>query len=645
MNTELLIATFNENISYIEKQQPELFSKLVALDNAVANGHYQEKYELVFDNGYFDVLEKQTNNYLYGQNSDEYATLAARSIDYNLEENLFICSPEHKIDDASLKYYKELPLLEDYLSGMAPILHFIGERIDEKKPLKTLEKFIFFGVGLGLHIASIDKKIGAKQYLIVEDDLELFRLSLFTSSYSELSKKAQLYFAIFDDNVEFTETGEKFLSERYEENHYIKYFEMLSHSQEKREAFHLCVTNQAHLRFSYAEMLKQTLLPLENLFSEYQFLERNITLKETLFEEKPFLLVAAGPSLEKNIELLKEKAKSFVIVAVSATLPLLEKLEITPHIVVHLDAFEASIKHFDALESLDFLKDTLCLFSAKTSPLILKRLESKNIFLYEESTSYKENSFRPVSPCVGSLSYQILLYLKVKNIYLLGVDLAVDAQTGQTHSSSHIFAKSLDISDVKSDKRTIEYKKHLLSVEGNRVSSVFTTPHFKTSIDMMNYNTLKVKENIQTIKNFGDGAKFDKVEVAQLIEWDGDTLEENLHKDLQVIFSQYSRSGLSERERKTLELRVEYAQGIRERLFSYMSLEADTVDAFKHNLKQLVEDISRDDSMELSKVFYLYFRYLLPYIFDFVNREDVNISQKELRSINRVMVEHLMQLS
>jgi len=152
LNTDLLITTFNENISYIETSHPKLFSKLVALDSAVANGHYQEQYELVFDNGYFDVLEKATKNYLYGKNSDKYASLAASSIDNRLENNLFNCSPEHEIDDEKLEYYKKLPLLSDYMSGIAPILHYTQKRMVGKSSLKSMQKFIFFGVGLGLHI-------------------------------------------------------------------------------------------------------------------------------------------------------------------------------------------------------------------------------------------------------------------------------------------------------------------------------------------------------------------------------------------------------------------------------------------------------------------------------------------------------------
>ncbi|RLA71671.1 MAG: hypothetical protein DRG78_24890, partial [Epsilonproteobacteria bacterium] len=68
--------TFNENIQYLEKEQKELFSKLVALDSAIEQGHYQEKYELVYENNNFDVVDKKTKNYLYNKQSTHHANLA-----------------------------------------------------------------------------------------------------------------------------------------------------------------------------------------------------------------------------------------------------------------------------------------------------------------------------------------------------------------------------------------------------------------------------------------------------------------------------------------------------------------------------------------------------------------------------------------
>ncbi len=644
MNTDLLIATFNENISYIETSHPQLFSKLLALDNAVENGHYQEKYELVFDNGYFDVLEKVTGKYLYSQDSNKYASLASSSIDYNLENNLFNCSPEHEVSEAELEDYESLPLLANYMSGIAPILNYTQKKMKNKNTLKTIEKFIFFGVGLGLHLKTVDDKIKASQYLIVEDDLELFRLSLFTLNYNILSQNAKLYFSVFDESLEFSQINEEFLQDGYENNKYIKYFEMLSHRELKRQEFHLSVANQAHLRFSYSTMLKQNLLPLEYLSDSYQFLQKGVTLENKLLEDKAFLLLGAGPSLQKNIDLLKKTKNSFIIVAVSATLRQLEKVNVVPDIVVHLDAFEASLKHFE-LNSIDFLKSSICLFSAKTNPIITLRLKKENIFFYEDSTKYIKNSFRPSASCVGSMAYQILLYLKVKNIYLLGLDLAVDSKTGKTHSDGHIYMKTLDLSNDIKGEQEIEYKKHLIDIDGNRGLNVKTTPHFKTSIEMINFSTRMMKKEFQTVINFGDGAAFFGIENGDLKTLKVEEILRGKQKKLYDLFSkQVCREPLTEIQH-SFKIKLKNSSKTKKILLEFNRMKVNNRDAYKAKLLELVSTLTHDKEEDIQRVYDMYFRYLLPYIFDYLNRDNIEVLENDFRTINELIVEHLIKIS
>ena len=635
MNQKLLVDTFNENITYLEQYQPKVFSKLLALDNAVVNGHYQEKYELTFDNNYFDVLEKATNNHLYTKNSNEYASLAASSIDNSLENNLFICSSNHEITDVNSK---------DYIDGITSIVNYIQVRTALSDKIKDIKKFIFFGVGLGLHIESIHKKIKACQYLIIEDDLELFRLSLFTINYKKLSLEAKLFFSIFEESEEFLNISEEFLKENYQYNKYIKYFEMLSHSVNKREEFHVSVTSQSHLRFLHTSMLSQNLLPLNYLSDSYQFMNKDITLASSGLENKPFLLIGAGPSLEKNIKQLKEKAKYFVIVAVSATLILLEKEKIVPDIVVHLDAFDVAIKHFDALKSLNFIKDSICFFSAKVAPLITLRLDMKNIYFFEDSTKYKENSFRPSSPCVGTISYQILLYLKVKNIYLLGLDLAVDSKTGKTHSDFHIYVKELDITNNQKNKETIEYKKNLLTIDGNKESTVLTTPHFKTSIDMLNYSTTMLKQDFQKVINFSDGAKFIDIQAKEFENFDTKEVVENVKSQLEKAFKNTISTKLTTKEKHSIKNKLLYAKYIRELLIKYYNLKVLNDAGYKYKLTSLVKDILKEDN-DLSRAIDIYFRYLLPYIFDFLNKENINLKQEDYEHIDEMIVTYLLSIN
>ena len=178
----IVTKNFNDNISYIQVSHPKLFEKLAALESAIEQGHYKQRYELVYENDYFDVFEKETGKYLYCKNSITHASLASQSIDYKLQENLFEGFHKHDISEEQLYEYIEKEPFEHQMSGFAPIMYYTHKNSSYDKTLKTIDKFIFFGVGLGLHVGAIDKKIASKVYLIVEDDLELFRLSLFVQT-------------------------------------------------------------------------------------------------------------------------------------------------------------------------------------------------------------------------------------------------------------------------------------------------------------------------------------------------------------------------------------------------------------------------------------------------------------------------------
>jgi len=88
--------TFEKNLDYLQKNQKRVYQKILEFESAVANGYYHERYELEYKDGYFDVKELDSNNYLYGSDSNSFAKMIAKSIDYKKEDNIFIISPRYE---------------------------------------------------------------------------------------------------------------------------------------------------------------------------------------------------------------------------------------------------------------------------------------------------------------------------------------------------------------------------------------------------------------------------------------------------------------------------------------------------------------------------------------------------------------------
>lgn len=113
---------------------------------------------------------------------------------------------------------------------------FAGSVIPRTDAIAQIQKAIFFGTGVGTHICEVDERAkDAGVYLIVEDDLELFRLSLFVTDYAAMAEHVQILFSVMEDMDHFKETFLRFYKEMPGANGNIPYFTFSSRYSEKSE--------------------------------------------------------------------------------------------------------------------------------------------------------------------------------------------------------------------------------------------------------------------------------------------------------------------------------------------------------------------------------------------------------------------------
>lgn len=648
---EKAIQNYKNNLTYFEKHQKEVYNKLAALDSAVVQGHYKEKYDLILKEDYFDVLELSTNIYLYAKDSNDYATLAAKSVNYKKDSSLFEAFKNIKVKQENLNLHANEDITDNSLHGFAHILDYIDKHEPKDAELLKIKKFIFFGVGLGTHITQIAKKIDSDVYLIIEDDLELFKLSLFVTPYYKLAQKAQLFFSVFDSNEEFNKPAQKFLATNFYDNHYIKYFHMLSHTEDKEKQFHLKIASQSHNLFFYSSILDQYVKPLKYIHEGYNFLNLLKVDKTSPLHTQKVLFLAAGPSLQKNIEWLKLNHKKFIIVALSSVLNILQDAKIKPDIVTHLDGFESSVKHFTKLKSLDFLKDTTFLLSARVKKELVNMLDKKHVFFFENGTSYKLNLGNLSAYCVGSTTYLLLLALGVKNMYLLGLDLALDAKTGLTHSDKHEFVKKLDTNSIDNDEENIIFKGSLVKTAGNFSQEVLTTPDFLLSINSINTSSTKFKQSFQNVYNLNDGAFFENTISKNINEINSSSFEElnksKINKQTNSLFTTNSSNKLTEDESKKIKDINIHAKYLRELILKEQSLIFDSSDAFLSSHISLIKKLiskSNGQNGDLALIFQEYLKFIDTFIFDFFNKKGLKNEITHANEINSIVNMQLLRI-
>ena len=649
------INTYNENLLYFQAFEPDLYKKIHALEHAIEQDYYQEKYSLEYKDGYFDVLDLQNNTFLYGSSSIEHAKLAAKSIDYKKNGNLFETFYNVYIKDEDLDSYEEASIPATPYSAAAKIINYANHfSQDIQSEMVRIYKFIFFGTGLGLHLTSIHERIKSHVYFIVENDLELFRLSLFVTNYKELTNNgAKLFFSIFEEEYEFRVSVEKFLHEMFIYNQYLKFFHLLSHDESTIKEFQKIILGQTYLTFNYSALTNSLLRSLDHIKDNYNILNISQKLNNEYLNTKPLLILGAGPSLHNNIEWLKKNQHRFIIVGVTAMLSLLEEHNIKPAIITNVHGFNDALPHLEKIKDMSFFDETIAMFSTFTTPEFLRYFKKENIFLFQGTSTFKRGFDGLASSNIGALTYGLMLKLGAQNIYLLGLDFALDQETGATHSSSHQYVKELNKEKTEYDvEDEISYTKSVIHTKGNFQEKVITNILFNGFKDQCNLFTKHFKENGVDVYNLSDGAYIDdtiptKIEtilVDKLQELDHNKIFHSLYQ----TYKAHSQNKLNDEDINSIKAKLTYINKIDTILTEYSKNKYSTMDKFHYHLLGTFIDILGEefdeDAEDMNSVISMYLQYVSGFIFDIINTKGLKNEKHHIKVLNKIVISQLKKI-
>ena len=504
-----ILEVYRANIEYLKKSQPALYKKIELFELGLDSGMIKEKYELEYkDEKYFDALNVETNEYLYNQNSETYGeAIVKNQLDFLPENCSFKAYYEVRYSDEVVKKVENATMFSAAVISNAPIIHYVNSNLPFKEEMKTIPKLIILGVGLGTHIPYICMQARAKAYFIVEPNLELFRLSLFTIKYYNLSTATQLYFSIADDDSSFNQEFNKFYGAGFIYNHYFKHFMFSKNCEMYIKLIQARLVSQTHLTYDYSRLIEGLDRTVGYIKLDYPIL--NIVPKQLEeLSSKPVLFLAPGPSLQKNVEFVKENKDKFIIVAVFALMSFLEKNSIKPDIITHYDqAKDIVYGHYEKLEDKTFFNDSIFLFASHMDKKVIDAFPKERIFMFQPMYDIKVSFGAQTAPSIGEITYALLLRLGAKNIYMLGIDMALDPETNRSHIEEHISSKNSDFKD--STDNTFTLYKNLLETRGNFRDKVKTLVNFKMSTNTLNQFTSIFKKSDVNIYNLSDGAYFE----------------------------------------------------------------------------------------------------------------------------------------
>ena len=547
-----------------------------------------------------------------------------------------------RIDTSELSFHNSL-------WSTIKIINYVNTYTPPETYMNRVHKIIFLGIGLGLHLLKIAEKLNPQVIFIKEKNLETFRLSLFVTDYSKLAQNRFLYFSLTDDDNEERENFIQFLDKGNNYNLNLKHIPFTLNYESELRRLQGHVLSQSYVAYGYSAMLLRFIDSPRYLAQGYSFVNVNKMHRDTLFSEKPVLLVFSGPSTLKNIEWLKANHHRFILVSALSTCKLLHHAGIVPDIVIHIDPGENSSLLFDGLDPKEYFKDTIVLLASNVDEKTVLQFDRSHIHFIEQGTTYKKDFGKLSAPSVGEYAYGLFLIFGTMKLFMLGIDLALDNETLQSHGGFHAFQTKGKIDEQNASldpSSSVEY------VRGNFLEKVPTFSSYKISISQVEIFTSMLKRFNQTIYNLSNGAYLEGCDPLKIEDYNWEQLEPLVHptltEDLNTFFKTISSDDFNKEDKGQLKYQIKEAKKLEKIIKQHQKKKFVNAEAYLNTLAQLsweLSDMEYKTHSDLAQVYYEYFPIVLSYIFDLFNTKDLPTPHKHVLEIDRILTKQLLKIS
>ncbi|EFN3052346.1 motility associated factor glycosyltransferase family protein, partial [Campylobacter jejuni] len=307
----------------------------------------------------------------------------------------------------------------------------------------------FYGFGNGILFKALLQNKNHQHIVVFEKDIEIIWIMFHILDFSNELQSARLM--ILQTSSLDIEFFSNFCSSKpFFQFSRIYFLELMSHYYER---FHEDILG---LNKKLAENFKNSIVshgndPLDALQGIEQFvynLPSMIThpsYKELLSKRKGIsdtaIIVSTGPSLTKQLPLLKKYASKATIFCADSSYPILAKHGIKPDYVCMLERTEITAEFFNN-DFWEFDKDVIFICAGVVHPKAIEYLKGRNLVITQKVLAFpyyinlKDFSYAAVGLSVAHTLSYLATYLSHKNIIFIGQDLAY-AENGNSHPDDY----------------------------------------------------------------------------------------------------------------------------------------------------------------------------------------------------------------
>ncbi len=345
----------------------------------------------------------------------------------------------------------------------------------KKLNIKYTPIVVFMGIGLGYHLDRyfklLGEKAGTRKIVVFEKDIFQFALALKVADFSQIMAQQNIHFFVGESEEKiYVKLKTQILSQQditialkslkviplpsslmLNEKYYQKIWEILKKAVRQV----MVLTGNDSI---------DSLVGLENMLLNCKHIFSNPGLNTLFgkFQNRPGVIVAAGPSLNKNMHLLQGLRDNALIISCDASFIPLKEKGIRPHLVTSLERTPGVNLFYENIED---VSGTYSVALPVLMPETLDAFKGKKFIAYRGYSHFDwletDKGRLVVGISVANLSFQILKSLGCDPIILIGQDLAY-AEDGDTHVKGNIMgSRNKDIS-----------QKPAVELEGNNGKTV-----------------------------------------------------------------------------------------------------------------------------------------------------------------------------
>lgn len=385
-----------------------------------------------------------------------------------------------------------------------------GEKWAAQFEIKTLDQVFFLcGMANGYVVDALLKKLPQDAALIVyEPSIKVWENAMASYDISSILGDKRVLLTVKDINWDFFEGAIDRTLNWMNMNSMI----VTCHPQyekafaEDYDAFSQKLFDgyaKVHSNINTAVKFQKVWAP-NTLFSMSTMKHNNLILdlENKLPTDVPAIIVAAGPSLDKNIELLRQAKGKAYIIACDKVIPQLLKRDIIPDFLITIDArkWPAYFKNERCHEIPMF-----CLFEANRK--IVERHTGRKFFF--DSSEYPKAFFMMMQKrttsfnsggSVATAAFTVCAALNFKTVIMIGQDLAY-GEEGKTHMGG-----------MRSGEHDNGGEVNHRWVEGIHGEQVLTRSDWYMYLDWFN-NAVKQMTDIHVVDATEGGAKIEGTEI------------------------------------------------------------------------------------------------------------------------------------